>query len=259
MSLWSRRRALAVLCLAWLASPRVSAEDPKPIRVFAASSLKEAFGVLARAYPHMGGVPVELQLAGSQELRTQIEQGAPCDVFAPADLAQLKGLDARGFGEPATFARNALTIAVPLGNPARVRALADLSRVKRVVVGAAEVPVGAYTRELFERFQARLGAAARGSIERNIVSREANVRQVLAKVTLGEADAAIVYRTDAQALQGQVEAVPIAPELQPEITYPIAASSAAGRAFVEFVLGAAGQKALRDAGFSRPDEPPGRK
>ncbi len=173
--------------------------------MFAAASLREVFEALAADFEKARpGARVRLNLAGSQELRTQIEQGARADVFASADLKHMDSLEKQGLVEkPLVFARNEPVIVVPSGNPAGIRALIDLPRAKRLVVGAPEVPIGSYTVKIFEAAGHKHGADLRAKLEASVVSRELNVRQVLAKVTLGEADAGIVYRTDAQAGKGK--------------------------------------------------------
>lgn len=223
--------------------------------VFAASSLREAFNDLARLFEKQNrGVTVEINLAGSQELRTQIENGAPADVFASADWKQMQALVSAGIAGPArVFASNQPVIAVPAGNPAGIHRLADLARARRIVVGAPEVPIGAYTVRILEAADRRYGAGFRGRVEARVASRELNVRQVLAKVTLGEADAAIVYRTDAEATRG-VSIVEIPPELNALAEYPIAALArsrqpAVAAAFVALVLSQAGREVLARHGF----------
>jgi molybdate transport system substrate-binding protein len=223
--------------------------------VFAASSLREAFTELARAFERQNrGVTVELNLAGSQELRTQIENGAPADVFASADWKQMQALvPADVAGQARVFARNQPVIAVPAGNPAAIHGLADLDRARRIVLGAPEVPIGAYALRVLDAAERRYGAGFRARVEARVVSRELNVRQVLAKVTLGEADAAIVYRTDAEATRG-IAIVEIPPELNTVAEYPIAALARAPHpalagAFVALVLSAAGREALGRHGF----------
>jgi len=141
--------------------------------VFAASSLREAFNDLARLFERQNaGVTVELNLAGSQELRTQIENGAPADVFASADWKQMQALvSARVAGPARVFARNEPVIAVPEGNPAGIHTLADLPRARRIVVGAPEVPIGAYTLRILGAADRHYGAGFRSRVEARVVSR----------------------------------------------------------------------------------------
>jgi molybdate transport system substrate-binding protein len=198
---------------------------------------------------------VRLNLAGSQELRTQIEQGARADVFASADLKHMETLEKAGLVEkPAVFARNEPVIVVPRGNPAGIHALLDLPKTRRLVVGAPEVPIGGYTVRIFDAAATKHGADLRAKLEASVVSRELNVRQVLAKVTLGEADAGIVYRTDAQSAKDKVEVIAIPADLNVIAEYPLAVVKASpqpalARAWVDLVLSAGGQRQLAAAGF----------
>jgi molybdate transport system substrate-binding protein len=224
--------------------------------VFAAASLREVFEGLAAGFERAhSGTKVNLNLAGSQELRTQIEQGARGDVFASADLKHMALLEKQGqVDKPLVFAGNEPVIVVPRGNPAGIHTLTDLTRTRRLVVGAPEVPIGAYTVKIFEAAARKHGAGLRSRLEASVASRELNVRQVLAKVTLAEADAGIVYRTDAQAAKGKVEVIAIPADLNVIAEYPIAVvkSSAAAdlaRAWVDLVRGPEGQRALSAAGF----------
>ena len=226
------------------------------LTVFAASSLRDAFQDLGRNLEQQHpGTSVSFNFAGSQELRTQVEHGARADVFASADPRTLRALAGAGLAlEPQVFARNEPVIVVPAGNPAGIHSLADLPRARRLVVGAPEVPIGEYTVRILEAASRRYGPAFGAAVESRVASRELNVRQVLAKVALGEADAAIVYRTDALASRGAVEVISIPPELNVVAEYPIAVLRGApqaglARAFVELVLSSAGQAVLARHGF----------
>ena len=204
------------------------------LTVYAASSLREAFTEIAKAYERSHpGVHVALDLAGSQELRVQIENGAAADVFASADDRQVRKLAVRG----TVFAHNQPVLVVPPDNPAHIERFEDLAKARRVVLGASEVPIGAYSDQILRA----AGIAPR------VVSRELNVRQVLAKVSLGEADAGIVYSTDA--IGGGVKVIQIPQRWNVRADYVIAAISDAGRGFVELVLSPQGQAALRRRGF----------
>jgi molybdate transport system substrate-binding protein len=227
------------------------------LHVSAASSLTESFGAIAEKFKASHpGAEVELNFAGSQILRTQIEQGAPVDVFASADVAQMEPLEKAAVVRASrVFAHNDL-VAVASTKSGKVKGLGDLARPGiRIVVAGETVPVGRYTTQLVgkmstaglwgEGFQARFGA--------NVVSRETNVRAVLAKVSLGEADAGVVYRTDVGAAAG-VTALEIPSKCNVIATYPIAVvarteSADLAEAFVELVTGADGQAILREHGF----------
>jgi len=226
------------------------------LTVFAASSLRDAFQDLGRSFEQQHpGTSLSFNFAGSQELRTQVEHGARADVLASADPRTLRALADAGLAlQPQVFARNEPVIVVPAGNPAGIHSLADLPRARRLVVGAPEVPIGEYTVRILEAASRRYGPAFGAAVEARVASRELNVRQVLAKVALGEADAAIVYRTDALASRGAAEVISIPPQLNVVAEYPIAVLRGAprpglARAFVELVLSPAGQAVLARHGF----------
>jgi molybdate transport system substrate-binding protein len=234
-----------------------AAEDQ--LLVFAATSLRDVFAGLGkqfdRAHP---GVHTTFNFAGTQELRVQIEQGAPADVFASADQWHMEELQKTSFVlDRSVFARNEPVLVIAQEAAGTLRAFADLPQAKSVVIGASEVPIGRYTLQILDKAQPALGADFRQRVEAKVVSRELNVRQVLTKVTLGEAQAGVVYRTDVAAAQGKVTVLPIPKEFNVVAEYPIAALRGAphpklGAAWVAFVLSDAGQAALRDAGFEAP-------
>ena len=236
------RSAIALALALALVACAAQAEE---LTVFAAASLREAFSEVARAFEaRHPGVHVALQFAGSQELRVQIENGAPADVFASADDRQM-ALAREQALSPAVFARNLPVLIVPRDNPAGLRSFADLPKARRIVLAAREVPIGAYS--------ARILSAAHLDVEARVVSRELNVRQVLAKVALGEADAGIVYRTDARG-HPEVQQIEIPRELNVVAEYPIAAlrrapHPALAKDFVALVLSPAGREALARFGF----------
>ena len=246
--------ALSLCAVLWLPGCDRGGQ-PRPLRVYAASSLTEAFEGLKRAFEAAHpGVDVALTFAGSQVLRLQIEHGAPADVFASANPSHMKALeDAGRVTDVRTFARNELVVIVPLDNPSKIESFADLSRAKRLVIGSENVPIGAYTQESLARASKVFGNKFRAAVLAHVVSKESNVRIVRAKVELGEADAAIVYRTDA-ALSTRVRSVAIPPEVNVRAEYPMglvegsAAASAAG-AWQAFVASDAAQAVLSDHGF----------
>jgi molybdate transport system substrate-binding protein len=232
------------------------AQGPEELTVFAAASLRESFGEMGRLFEvRHPGTKVRLNLGGSQELRTQIENGAPADVFASADQKHMQALVlAKLAGSPRVFARNEPVLVVPKGNPAGIAGFQDLPKAKRIVVGAPEVPIGAYTLRILDAASKRYGGDFRSRVEAKVASRELNVRQALAKVGLGEADAAIVYRTDARAAKDKVEAIAIPPDVNVVAEYPIAAltkakQSALAKEFVDLVLSNAGRELLSRHGF----------
>lgn len=221
------------------------------VTVFAAASLTKTFTELGKefeaAHP---GTKVTFSFAGSSDLVSQLTAGAPADVFASADEANMaKAVDAKVIdGDPVDFATNVLAIAVPPGNPAHVRSFADLaSPGVKTVVCAPQVPCGAAT--------AKVEKSA--GVTLTPVSQESSVTDVLGKVSSGEADAGIVYRTDVKGAGSAVESVPFPEAAKTVNVYPVAtvanAPNAAGAAaFVAFVTGPDGRKALTAAGFGAP-------
>jgi len=201
---------------------------------------------------------VRVSFAGSQELRTQIENGARADVFASADTKHMAALAKAGLAlAPRTFARNEPVVIVLKGNPAGVRSLADLPKAKRLVIGVDNVPIGTYTLQILDKANAKLGTDFKDRVLARVVSRELNVRQVLAKVSLGEADAGVVYRTDAVTAADKVELVAIDADLNVTAEYPVAVLKEApqpklAQAFVDLLLSAEGQKRLAASGFVSP-------
>lgn len=262
------RVARIVLCLALWACK--AAEEPQPtdvaevvqeneLVVFAATSLREPFTSLGESWKTAHpGVALTFNFAGTQELRTQLEQGAAADVFASADqrhMAELvKGNRAVA---PALFARNEPVIVVAKEAAETIRTLGDLPRAKRLVIGAPEVPIGRYTLQVLDKAAGSLGASFRADVESRVASRELNVRQVLNKVKLGEAEAGFVYRTDALSAP-DLAVISIPAELNVIAEYPIAAVTDAkhpklAQLFVELVKSQEGRSALEHAGFLAPD------
>jgi molybdate transport system substrate-binding protein len=247
-----------VLLLSLGAAAARAAKPATELLVFEAASLKDVFATLAARFEkEHPGAHVVTNPAGSQELRAQIEQGAPADVFASADERHMQPLAAGGLvTEPAVFACNEPVIVVRSALAGVIKTFADLPRAERIVVGAPEVPIGEYTAQIWRKAGQKYGADFQARLEGRVVSREANVRQVLAKIVLGEADAGVVYRTDARAptAQGKVAVVEIPRELNVTAAYPIAVLAAAphpdlARAFVRLVRSPAGAAVLREAGF----------
>jgi molybdate transport system substrate-binding protein len=242
-----------------------SCEQPRAARredrlvVFAASSLREAFTAIGqdfeRAHP---GVQISFNFAGTQELRTQLEQGAAVDVFASADQRHMGELVQAGqVVAPQVFARNEPVIVVAKESAEKIKTLADLPAAARIVVGTPEVPIGRYTLQILDRAGVTLGADFRARVEAKVVSRELNVRQVLAKVTLGEADAGFVYRTDARSAKEPPAIVTIPADVNVLAEYPIAVVAGAAhptlaKAWLDQVLSEGGQRVLAGAGFLPP-------
>ena len=246
-----------LLCALLGARAGLPAAD-RTITVLAAASLTDAFRAIQpdfeRANP---GVKLRLEFGASSTLRTQIEQGSPADVFASADEEQMQALaQARRVEAPSPFARNRLVLVVPAANPGKIATPADLARPGlRLVTTAPAVPIGHYTQALLQKMEKVRGYPPDFAqrVERNVVSREANVRAILAKVELGEADAAFVYATDARSSR-RVRVVPLPGGISVTASYPIAVISGSpnrreAEAFVRFVQSRAGQAALRRYGF----------
>jgi molybdate transport system substrate-binding protein len=221
------------------------------IVVSAASSLTDAFTSLGGEFRRADrAVRVSFNFNASSTLAAQIEQGAPADVFASADQTTMDRLVRARLirGRPTLFAQNRLAIAVAPGNPKRIRVLADTLRSGvTLVLCAPSVPCGTFARQAYERRGLHVGNVATGL----------NVRDTLSKVTLGEADAAVVYVTDVQAARGAVTGVPIPPAQNVRARYPIGVVAgsphvAAATAFVQYTRSAAGQATLRRFGFLAP-------
>ncbi len=226
------------------------------IVVSAASSLTDVFTELAEAFrAQHSGVQVDLNFASSSALAVQIVEGAPADVFASANAAQMQVVVDDGKAEASDiFAQNEIVVVTPRGR-GLIAGFEDLaSDGIRLVLAGPEVPVGVYAREAIAAADASIGGGFADAVLANVVSEEANVRAVLAKVELGEADAGIVYATDAAVAGDAVEMYRFPSEFAPPAEYVIAAltnTPEAAAAFVEFVLSEAGQAILERHGFSR--------
>lgn len=251
-----RPKQLALACVLLVGPPGGAQAQAVPINVFAAASLKDAFteagAVLARRRP---GFAARFNFAGSQQLALQITQGAEADVFAAADERSIDAVAGKGMlaGAPVVFARNRLVVLTPAANPGRVSRLEDLATPRLKLVLAAEaVPVGRYSREALARLGGApgFGADFAARVLRNVVSEEDNVKAVVAKVQLGEADAGIAYVSDVTpGVRRVVRLVPIPDAYNVIAAYPIAVLAASrrkadARAFVDFILSADGQRLL---------------
>jgi molybdate transport system substrate-binding protein len=246
--------AALVSCLALV--PNVAWAETA--RIFAAASLTAAFQDLAASYErdHPGN-RIEVNFAGSQVLRTQIEQGAPADVFASADLAHAEALRKAGLlGPYRVFARSKVVVVAPSGD-GRVSQLRDLALPGvRIVVAGASVPVGRYASQVLGKMSASglYGDDFRGRVRANVVSEETNVRAVLSKVALGEADAGFVYQTDVAGSDVRMIEVPERYNVVAEYAIGVVAGAASAdlaRSFVDFVVGPEGQGVLGKYGFAR--------
>jgi molybdate transport system substrate-binding protein len=250
------RIALALLGLPTGAS---SLAEPAPatVTVFAAASLTESFRELGRAFEQQHpGSTVQFSFAGSQQLALQLEQGAPADVFASADQRWMDYVRDKGLveGETPVFARNRLVVIVPRTNPARIGRLEDLvRRGTKVVLAAEQVPAGKYSREALTKLAASPGFPADYDrrVLANVVSQEENVKSVVSKVQLGEADAGVVYQSDVTpAVARYVRDLEIPQQSNVIAEYPIAVvksarNADAARQFVALVRSAEGQRVLQ--------------
>ena len=223
--------------------------------VLAAASLSEAFTEIAERYERAHpGTEVALELAASSTLAAQVRAGAPFDVLATADertMAEVRRAEL--VEQPVTFATNRLVVIVPADNPGDVRGIEDLARPgTTVVLAQPEVPVGAYARRVFRA----LGIAE--AAEANVVSNALDVKAVVAAVSLGEADAGIVYATDVTAaVRSRVRVFPIPARVSVPATYPIALAAkpehpTGARAFLDIVLSKTGREILAAHGFGSP-------
>lgn len=228
-----------------------TAAESQTIMVFAAASLKSAFTAIGEQFKTDNpGTEVEFSFAGSSDLVTQLTQGAQADVFASADTKNMdKAAQADLLeGDPVNFASNTLTIAVAPGNPKQVKSFQDLTKPGlTVVVCAPQVPCGSATQKVEEAT----------AVDIKPVSEESSVSDVLNKVTTGQADAGLVYVTDATGAGDKVTAVPFPESADAANTYPIATLKSSkhqdlARKFVEAVTGEGGQKTVQAAGFAKP-------
>ncbi|MFJ6718160.1 molybdate ABC transporter substrate-binding protein [Streptomyces sp. NPDC091259] len=235
------------------ASPSASSSGsaaPKAanLTVLAASSLTDVFKTAGAAYEKAHpGTKVTFSFAGSQELAAQVKQGAPADALVTADTKTMDGLGAET-NDATVVAKNRLVIAAGKDNPFKIHELKDLADSKiKVVLAAPEVPVGRYSKQILDAQK----------IEVKPVSQEANVRAVLSKVELGEADAGLVYKTDSAKSGDKVVTVDIPDDQNAVASYPAATlkqskNSEAAAAFVAWLSTPEAQKILQDAGFQKP-------
>lgn len=240
-------KRLLVVTLVALALP-AAVSGGTPITVFGAASLTEVLPRIDKA--------ARYNFAGSDQLAVQIRQGAPADVFAAASPKYTQLLYRDGLVlKPVTFATNKLIVLVPRSNPAGIRSVYDLRRPGvKVVMGDRAVPIGTYTRQILDA----LGITA--DVTNNVVSEETDVKGIVAKVALGEADAGFVYRTDAKPVSSHTRVIALPNWAQPAIRYEIAvvkASShpAAARAFIAKLVSKRGRLLLAKAGFGLPKRP----
>jgi molybdate transport system substrate-binding protein len=258
--------ALLSFCLlAWISAACKGNIDsnraPNSVSVFAAASLTEALGELKIVFERQNpGITVNLNLAGSQQLALEIEQGAQADVFASADSHWMSDVQVKQLIvlPPRIFAGNSLVVVTPKSNPAHIDQLQDLARPGlKIVIAAEAVPIGRYSREALEKLShvPEFSSDYRTAVLRNVVSNEENVKAVLGKVQLAEADAGIVYRSDiTAAVSDKVRVLEIPSEWNVVARYPIAvlkraSNPLAAEEFVALIMSEVGQHILRSHHF----------
>jgi molybdate transport system substrate-binding protein len=232
--------------------------EPKTLIVFGAASLKSAFEEIGNAFEAANpGVTVKFNFAGSNALRTQIEQGAEADVFASANMKEMDALVSGNLvsaDSAKVFLTNQLIVITPANNPAQLTKLEELTKEGlKIVLAAKEVPVGNYALQVLDKLDAAFGTGYKDKVIKNVVSYENDVKQVVAKVQLGEADAGIVYSSDSVAAP-DLQKIEIPVENNVVAKYPLAAMSNAKQAelaqkFIEYVLSTEGQSSLQKWGF----------
>ena len=241
--------------------PPTATPEPRTLTVFAAASLTEAFTEMGHnfegAHP---GVTVALNFAGSQTLSTQLSQGAVADVFASANHTEMDKMVSGGLVQqdaPKVFLTNKLVVLLPKDNPANVQTLQDLARAGlKLILADATVPAGKYARQILDNMakDASFGADFKTKVLANVVSNETDVKQVVAKVQLGEADAGIVYISDAVAAP-ELKTIEIPAKFNVIAKYPIATLTKTPQPelaseFIAYVLSADGQAILKKWGFT---------
>lgn len=230
-----------------------SDSNPTTLTVFAAASLTESFSESATSFEAVHPeIKVLLHFAGSQTLRAQLELGAVADVFASANPIQMNAAIAAGVVNPSAtriFTTNRLVVILPADNPARIQKLEDLGRKRlKLALAADEVPVGHYTRCMLKNLEKQLGAGFLDRVLKNLVSNDQTVKQVVAKVKLGEVDAGVAYLSDTAAAP-DLQTLVVPDEFNVVAEYPIAILKTAphpeqAAAFVDFVLSTDGQAIL---------------
>lgn len=243
-------------CSTGAARTDVRAAPSRTVTVFAAASLNEAFSEIGKAFEAgHPGVNVIFNFAGSPTLRTQIEQGAQADVFASADETNMQQLASEKMVNIShIFTRNQLIVILPPNNPAGISKLQDLARPGlKLVLAGENVPAGKYARQMLEQMDTAYGASFEDKALANVASNEEDVKQVVAKVQLGEADAGIVYTSDAIAAP-ELKTIEIPAGLNVVAQYPIASLNNSPNAtladeFIAYILSIDGQVILKKWGF----------
>lgn len=235
------------------------ASESRSLTIFAASSLTDAFLEIGKAFESShSDVTIAFNFAGSQTLRTQIEEGAPASVFATASGKEMDRLVTGKFvtaGTPQVFLTNKPIVILPANNPAGLEKLEDLARPGiKLVLAAADVPVGNYARQALDRMNDSFGTDFKDKVLANVVSNEDNVKQVVAKIQLGEADAGIVYLSDSLSAP-DLQKIEIPDDLNVIAEYLIAAltdstNSDLANEFISSVVSTEGRATLKKWGFT---------
>jgi molybdate transport system substrate-binding protein len=247
---------LPCLVLAACRGPRAHS---RTLTVYAAASLTDAFTQIGRDFEDSHpGVKLAFNFGGSQNLRTQLEQGAAADVFASANAKEMDTLITQQLiaaNSSQIFLTNQLIVILPEDNPAGIASLEDLRRPGlKLVLAAEEVPAGRYARQVLDNLETMFGAGYRSEVLANVVSNEDNIRQAVTKVQLGEADASLVYVSDAAAVS-ELQTIEIPAEVNVVAEYLLAplresSNSAVVREFIAYVLSSDGQAILAKWGFT---------
>ena len=239
------------------------APSPTPalvtLNVFAAASLKESFTAIANSYQQAHpGVMIKLNFAGSQILEQQIASGAPADVFASADLANMMKASGAGLvGDSQVFVKNRLTVIIPTSNPGKINTLHDLAnKGVKIDIEASTVPAGKYSLQVLDKMalSPQYGPAYVSAVKANFVSLETDVKAVVTKVQLAEVDAGFVYVTDAGAAKDKVTMIQIPDTFNVIAQYPIAVTKSSAhasdaQAFMQYILAKDAQDVLQQYGF----------
>ena len=241
--------AVAAACLVGISGCGGGGDNSDQLVVSAAASLDTAFN----GYVDAAGIDAKMSFAGSDELAAQIRQGVKPDVYAAANTSLPDQLHKEGLvGVPTVFATNTLVLAVP--KDSQINSLDDLTKPgTSIVIGDPTVPVGSYTREVLDR----LPADQRKAIYDNVRSEEPDVSSISGKLTQGAADAGFIYITDVTASSGQLKAIQLPADLQPNVAYGAAVVTGAknpdgARKFIDGLLNGEGATALKEAGFKPP-------
>jgi molybdate transport system substrate-binding protein len=251
-----RKILLYSLCMVFvvaLSGCSSSGDNPpkqKELTVYAASNLAEVFTEIKQAFEEKTGYKVTISFAGSQTLRTQIEQGAPADVFASADISHMESLYQQGLVEKDhVLSYNTLALILPVKNPAGIKKISNLSDKKlRYVSGVSEVPIGIYTNQLLENGNKLYGPDFKDKVLSNIVSLEGNTKQIVGKIAIGEGDAGFVYASDIiPSVQDKVIEIEIPKEINIIATNTIAMvkdprNAEEAQQWIAFVLSDEGQE-----------------